>query len=187
MPLDIPVWAKGLVGPIVSKLIALQTFFFGRPRIDVDIISDPEKNYGQRAFGYASVQRLPEPILQTEADFDFEFYWNLIVRIKNNSSKTAYNVRIEKINLDFADNFDKVDQLQSLKEGEKVELRYASKYRTIVNRHERVKFDQPFPGHLEKIEVLVNYQNESRSTFYTKYIKTFNESKNEHLLRKPKR
>ena len=186
MPFDIPIWAKGLVGPIVSKLVALQTFFLGRPRIDVDIISDPENLYGQRSFGYSSIQRLPEPILQTDADSNMEFYWNLIVRIKNNSSKTAYNVRIDKINLDFKDNSDKVDRMQSLKEGEVVELKYSSEFRTNVNRHEIKKYQQPFPGHLDKIEVLVRYQNESRTTFYTKYLRTQTESKNEHLFRKPK-
>ena len=186
MPFDIPIWAKGLVGPIVSKMVALQTFFFGRPRIDIDIISDPENLYGQKSYGYSAKQRLPEPILQTEADFDLEFFWNLIVRIKNNSSKTAYNVHIEKINLDFRDYSEKIDRLQSLKEGEIVELKYFSSYRANVNRYEGEKYKQPFPGHLEKIEVIVKYQNESRTTFYTKYTKNMTESKNEHLLRKPK-
>lgn len=186
MPFDIPIWAKGLVGPIILKIVALQTFFFGRPRIDMDIVSDPHDLYGQKTFGYSSIQRLPEPIPQIDADSDMEFYWNLILRIKNNSTKTAYNVRVVAINLNFRDYVEKIDCMQSLKEGEVVELKYSSRYRANINRHEIKKYQQPFPGQLDKIEVVVQYQNESRSTFYTKYTRLQEESINVHLLRKPK-
>ena len=38
--MEIPVTI--ITKPIVNKLIALQSFFFARPRIDIDLVNHPE-------------------------------------------------------------------------------------------------------------------------------------------------
>lgn len=186
MPLTIPIWLKTIIPGVVSKLVALQTFFLGRPRIDVDVFNDPNNLYGQNSFGYSNIQRLKEPILQIDADSDMEFFWNFIVRLKNNSPKTGYEVKITKINLTFNDDIDRVDNLQTLKEGESVEFKYRTSYRAHVNRFETHKYQKPFPGHLESIIVVVEYKNEGRTTYYSKYVKTQVSFSNEHYFFKPK-
>ena len=48
--------------PILSKLVALQSFFFARPRIDIDLVNNPESLYGQKSLGLSHKQDHEEPI-----------------------------------------------------------------------------------------------------------------------------
>lgn len=172
--------------PIISKLIALQSYFFARPRIDLDLQNNPENLYGQRSLGPTHNQNHPEPIPLNLAKFEFEFYWNYKLRIKNNSSKTAYNIRIEDIYKLPYDYLGKIDEIASLKEGEIVEIEYKLTHRKAMTGNEANIFLGAFPGHLEEVKILVSYTNESRSKFYTRFIATKTSKSNEHLLRKPK-
>lgn len=58
--MDFPV--SFITRPIISKLVALQSFFFSRPRIDIDLVNNPESLYGQKSLGLSSRQDHPEPI-----------------------------------------------------------------------------------------------------------------------------
>ncbi len=172
--------------PIISKLIALQTFFFERPRIDLDLANNPEDLYGQRSLGVSSKQDHPEPIPIPFALHNFEFYWNYKLRIKNNSSKTAYNIKLEKITNTQTNYLEKIDEIVSLKDGELIELDYKLRYVSSKNVEQARQFLNSFPGYLDQIEIIVSYTNESRKIFYTKFIATKNSKTNEHLLRRPK-
>lgn len=182
--MDFPV--SIITRPIVSKLIALQSFFFARPRIDVDLVSNPESLYGQKSLGLSHKQDYEEPIPVPYAVYDFEFYWNYKLRIKNNSSKTAYNIKIEKIVKTANDYLQKMDEIVSLKEGEIIELNYNLRYRASKNGGQANQFLNHFPGHLEQLEILVSYTNESRKVFFTKFIATKTSKTNEHLIWRPK-
>lgn len=172
--------------PLISKIIALQSFFFGRPRIDVDFILNPESLYGQKSLGLSFKQDYPEPIPVPYAIYDFEFHWDYIIRIKNNSSKTAYNLRIEKIDKSPIDYLQKIDDIASLREGENIELKYIIRHRTSKNGEQAKQFLSSFPRHLNQIEIIVSYVNEGRTKFYTRFIATNTTKTNEHLLRKPR-
>lgn len=172
--------------PIVSKLIALQSFFFARPRIDIDVVNNPESLYGQKSLGLSHNQDHPEPIPIPYAVYNFEFYWNYKLRIKNNSSKTAYNIKIEKIVKTGNDYLQKMDEIASLKEGELIELDYNLRHRASKNGGQASQFLTHFPGHLEQLEILVSYTNESRKVFFTKFIATKTSKTNEHLIWRPK-
>ena len=110
--------------------------------------------------------------------------WEL--RIKNNSSKTAYNIKIEKIFNTPNDYLQKIDEIASLKEGETIELDYNLRHRASKNGEQARQFLNHFPGHIEQLEILVSYTNESRKVFYTKFIATKNSKTNEHLIWGPK-
>ncbi len=172
--------------PIIGKLIALQSFFFSRPRIDIDLINNPESLYGQKSLGLSHKQDYPEPIPISYAVYDFEFYWNYKLRIKNNSSKTAYGIKIEKIVKTPIDYLQKIDDIISLKEGEIIELDYKLRHNASKNGEQAKTFLTHFPGHLEQLEILVSYTNESRKRFYTRFVATKNSKTNEHLIRRPK-
>jgi len=60
--------------PIVSKLVALQSFFFARQRIDIDLINNPESLYGKKLLGLSHKQDYPEPIPIPYVLYDFEFF-----------------------------------------------------------------------------------------------------------------
>lgn len=182
--MDFPVSA--ITKPIIGKLIALQSFFFARPRIDLDLRNNEQSLYGQKSLGPSSMQDHAEPIPIPYVKYDFEFYWNFKLRIKNNSSKTAFNIKIEKIHKTAIDYLEKQDDIASLKEGEVIELDYKLRYRSSKNGQEAKQFLSNFPGHLEKLEILVSYTNESRRKYYTRFTATEHEKTNEHLLRKPK-
>ncbi len=172
--------------PILSKLVALQSFFFARPRIDIDLVNNPESLYGQKSLGLSHKQDHEEPIPIPYAVYDFEFYWNYKLRIKNNSSKTAYNIKIEKIVKTANDYLQKMDEIASLKEGEIIELDYNLRHRASKNGGQANQFLTHFPGHLEQLEILVSYSNESRKIFFTKFIATKTSKTNEHLIWRPK-
>lgn len=172
--------------PIFSKLLALQTFFFSRPRIDVDLIKS-QNPYGQKSLGVSlKEEHLNSPIPINNVIYDFEFYWNYKLRIKNNSTKTAYNIRIEKIFKATQDYLQEIDKIISLKESEIIELDYSLRYQSSKTIAEAKEFLTPFPHHLEEIEILISYTNESRLKFYTKFIKTNKFTLNQHLIIKPK-
>lgn len=182
--MDFPVTA--IIRPIANKLVALQSFFFARPRIDIDLVNNPESLYGQKSLGLSHRQDHPEPIPIPYTVYDFEFFWNYKLRIKNNSSKTAYNIKIEKIVKGQNDYLQKMDEIASLKEGELIELDYNLRHRASKNGGQANQFLNHFPGHLEQLEILVSYTNESRKVFYTKFIATKNLKTNEHLIWRPK-
>lgn len=182
--MDFPV--SIITKPIVSKLIALQSFFFARPRIDIDLINNPEDLFGQKSLGLSQKQNHSNSIPVTYILYDFEFYWEYKLRIKNNSSKTAYNIKIEDIYITPIDSLQKIDALATLKEGELIELVYNLRYRTSKNIEEAKQFLNHFPGHLKQLEILISYTNESRKTFYTKFIATKDSKTNEHLIVRPK-
>lgn len=182
--MDFPVSA--ITRPVIGKLVALQNFFFNRPRIDIDLLNNPEGLYGKRSLGFSRHQKHPEPIPIPYAIYDFQFYWNFILRIKNNSSKTAYNIKIEKIYKTSTDYIEKIDDIASLKEGQIIELEYILRHNASKSGEECIKFLNNFPGHIEKLEIIVSYTNESRKKFYTRFIATKELKTNEHLLRKPK-
>ena len=78
----------------LSYLVFPDTLIGGSPRNETN---NPENLYGQKSLGLSHKQDHQEPIPIPYAVYDFEFYWNYKLRIKNNSSKTAYNIKIEKI------------------------------------------------------------------------------------------
>jgi hypothetical protein len=169
--------------PIITKIIALQSFFFARPRIDIDLINNPENLYGQKSLGISNQQDHKEPIPIAFAVYDLEFHWNYKLRIKNNSSKTAYNIKIEEIEKTSNDYLQKIDEIASLKEGEVIELDYILRHQCSKNGAEANQFLTHFPGHLKQLEILVSYTNESRKVYFTKFIATQNSKTNEHLIR----
>lgn len=157
---------SSIARPIISKLIALQSFFFARPRIDIDLVNNPESLYGQKSLGLSHKQDHEESIpIPCAVFYNFEFYWNYKLRIKNNSSKTAYNIKIEKIVKTANDYLQKMDEIASLKEGETIDLDYILRHRASKNGEQAKLFLNHFPGHLEQIEILVSYTNESRKIY----------------------
>lgn len=177
--------ASSVTKPIINKLIALQSFFFGRPRVDIDFIIDPANMYGQKAL-QASAEQDSNSVPVDQVRYDFEFHWHNFLRIKNNSSKTAYGLKIEKININPGDYLSPMDDLTSLKEGELYTLKYIIRHYASMKGYQAQKFLREFPGHIVQIEILLSYTNEARTRFYTKFTASPKEKHNEHLLRKPK-
>jgi len=183
--MDFP--ATTLAKPFISKLIALQSFFFSRPRLDLDLVNDPTNLFGQKSLGPSYKQNQPEPIAVPDVIYDFDFFWNYKLRIKNNSSKTAFGIKIEQIYLTGNDYLEKIDGLASLKENELIELDYKLRHRASMTGNEAKQFLKKFPSHLDKIEIIISYTNEARRRFYTIFTATTSEKINEHLFRKPKK
>lgn len=72
--MEIPI--STILIPIISKLVALQSFFLGRPRIDVDLVLDPNGIYGQKYLGRSRKRNHSEPIPIFDAVYDFESHWD---------------------------------------------------------------------------------------------------------------
>ncbi len=169
---------------IFKKLIALQSFFFSRPIIDIDLINDPNKSFGRNVLSPTINQisnRLDEII------YHYEFHWPFKLRIKNNSSKTAYNLKLESIVKNHDAYLEKFDDLTSINKGELLEVTYIIRHKAELNAKDAEKFAHSFPAHLKKIEIILSYTNESRKIFYTQFIITKNSKINNNLLSKPKK
>jgi hypothetical protein len=172
--------------PVVSKLIALQSFFFGRPMIDIDIILDPEKMYGQSSKGVSAQNSRTHATNISDAKYDMEYHWHYKLRIKNNSTKTAYNVRVEKFYKGTNDYLQKIDAVASIESNQVLTLDYIIRHEATATGAESNKMLKPFPGFIEKIEVIVSYTNEGRTRYYTQFIMTPTTKTNEYLFLKPK-
>lgn len=163
--------------------IALQSFFRSRPRLDISV---SDEGYGQRSLGISAQQKVSEPIPVNMAVYEMEFYWDTKIHIKNNSSKTAYGIKIEKIYQRYGDYVGSIDPLAALRELEELTVDYKLKHRAAYTGAESQAFIRRFPGHLEEIEIILSYTNEARRRYYTRFTWNRQEQKNEHLFRQPK-
>lgn len=176
---------KLILTPIVRWLTSLSSFIFARPRIDINIVPDAGNLHGQKALNISAQQDEEVPAVPY-VKYDFEFYWNYKIIIRNNSSKTAYNIRIEKIYKGKNDYLGEIDEVASLKETEQIDVGYIIRLYKTCNAREAEAFNVRFPPFLTKLEIIVSYTNEARKTFYTKFTMEGSTKKNEHLLSKPK-
>lgn len=173
--------------PFVKFLVSLQAFFFKRPRIDVDMILNPEQMYGQRSRGLSERNNTSQPTYIGHAIYDMEYHWHYFLRMRNNSKNTAYDIRIEKIHKGNNDYLQRLDNIISLRESEDVQLNYIIRYEQAATGAESERILKPFPGFIDKIEIIISYRNEGRMMlFYTRFIITPTGKTNEHLFRKPK-
>jgi hypothetical protein len=170
---------------VISKIVSLQTFFMSRPRIDIDLILNPTNKFGQKAIEFSSIQDY-EVIPAGKQRFELEFYWNYKLKLVNNSMKPAYNVKIESISKGTNDYLSSIDSVNSIKASEFIEIDYTIRHRSSMNADESKVFLKSFPGHIDKIEILISYYNEARTKFYTRFEMTKNLKLNKHLLRKRK-
>jgi hypothetical protein len=172
------------IGFILKPVVSLQRYFFNRPRIDIDIVSNPGDVRGQRNNG-ASNQNGKRSLHVMEVIYDFTFYWNYIIRIKNNSTKSAYNLIIEQLTLGEDDFLETPDPLLALRENEATELQYKIIHKASMNGDGASRFLGSFPTHINQIVLILSYTNEARTKFYTKF--TFNRAEKiiEHLIFAP--
>jgi len=117
---------------LTAKLLKAKNYSSGAT-IFLKTVNNPESLYEQKSLGLSHKQDHAEPIPIPYAVYDFEFYWNYKLRIKNNSSKTAYNIKIEKIIKTASDYLQKLDEIASLKEVELIELDYNLRHRASKN------------------------------------------------------
>lgn len=176
---------SGLWEIVISTLVALQSFFFQRPRLDIDLENNPECFYSRKSLGASAQQDVPSPIPVPYVKHDFKFTWNYKLRIKNNSSKTAYDIKIEKIYVGPSDYLQKLDPLISLKDGETETLDYILRHEESMTSAEAESYQKKVPNHIEKLEIIISYANESRKKFYTRFVRIDNYKKINHLLSKP--
>jgi hypothetical protein len=169
--------------PILKYLFAMYSYIFSRPHLDLDI---ERLDRGYSPIGLSAKQNYPEPIPDEHAVYIFEFLWNFHIRIKNNSTKNAYNIKIEDILLNHNDYLQQMDALASLKENEQIELYYSIRHRDSMTGNQAESSLQGFPYYLDKISILVSYTNEGRRKFYTHFTMDRESKVNEHLLKEPK-
>jgi hypothetical protein len=182
--MNIPVTA--IARPVITQLIALQRFFFGRPMIDIDIVLDQERMYGQKSLGLSAQNPQDRAVSVPEALYDMEYTWHYKLRLKNNSTKPAYGIKVEKIYRKHNDYVQGFDAIASLEGGQLLESDYIIRHEATANGEQSKKILKPFPGFLGKIEVIVSYTNEGRTQYYTKFVATATSKTNEYLFRKPK-
>lgn len=175
---------KPILSPLLKGLTSLASFILARPRIDINITPDAGNLHGQKALHVSAHQDDEVPAVPY-VKYDMEFYWNNKITIRNNSSKTAYNIHIEKVYKGKNDYVGKIDELVSLKEAEQIEIDYIIRFYKSCNTKEAEAFNVRFPPFVEKIEIIVSYTNEARRKFYTKFIMDNSTKENQHLFFKP--
>lgn len=176
---------KPLISPLAKAVTSVVGYILARPKIDINLVLDEGDLYGQKALHISSQQDEAIPAVPF-VKYDMEFYWNYSIVIRNNSSKTAYNIHIEEIHKTKNDYLGKLNELTSLKEDEQIDVNYKIRFYQTCNSKEAEAYHLRFPPFVEKLTILVSYTNEARTKFYTLFTMDPAGRSNEHLFFKPK-
>jgi len=163
---------------------SLYSFVFKQPRIDIAFERNNDGQSGRISFGYS--QNQPNKIMSVpDAIHYFQFFWSYNILIKNNSSHTAYDLKVERIE-GSPTYIKKIPPISTLKEANSLKLlcNFTHKEEISSNEAER-KHDMNFPQHLNKIRIIISYTNEARKKFFTEFIYTKEGQSNVHLKNNP--
>ena len=162
-----------MLGTLLGKIWDLFASCFSHPYLDIELKSD---YFWQRNNGLIPSK---EPIHITEAVYNYNFHWNYVMIIKNNSSKPAFNLEI-KGKPDFLHITTPVDNTTSLQPFEKSELMCYVQHSETRTGNDSAQKLTPFPYFTNKIQIVLSYKNERHKQFHTTFVYNKNGQFNKH-------
>lgn len=154
---------ENMLGTLFGKIWDLILPCFFHPYVDIELKSD---GYGKRINGLVPSK---EPVHVSEAVYNYDFHWDYVMIIKNNSSKSAYNLKIEKQN-DFFRITTPLDKTASLQPHDVLELKCVVSHSETMKESASVQVLKQFPYFTNKIQIVLSYQNERHKQFYTVFV-----------------
>ncbi len=162
-----------MFGTLLSKIWDLVIPCFSHPYVDIELRSD---GYGKRNRGLIPSK---EPVYVSEAVYDYDFHWDFVMIIKNNSNKPAFNLDIKDLP-NFFQIITSLDRTASLQPYEKIELKCIVHHSEMMKGADSVQALKPFPYFTDKIQIVLSYLNERHKRFYTTFLYDKNGQKNEY-------
>ena len=162
-----------MLGTFFGKIWDLFAPYFSHPYVDIEIKSD---GYGKRVNGMIPSK---EPVYVSEAVYNYDFHWDYVMIIKNNSSKPALNLEIKE-HPKFFQITTPLDKTESLQPLGKLELKCVVRHSETMKGKDSVQVLRQFPYFTDKIQIVLSYQNERRKQFYTTFVCDKNEQINEY-------
>lgn len=162
-----------MIGTLFGKIWDLAAPYFYRPYIDIELKLD---GYGKRVNGMVPSK---EAFHVSEAVCNYDFHWDYVMIIKNNSSKSAYNFKLEKQN-DFFQFITPLDKTASLQPHDVLKLKCVVSHSETMKGKDSVQVLKKFPYFTDKIQIVLSYQNERHKRFYTTFEYDENEQKSKY-------
>lgn len=154
---------SGMFGTLFGKIWDLIVPCFSHPYIDVELRLDGYKQLNKRLISSK------ETIHVSEAVYDYDFRWDYVMVIKNNSSIPAFNLVIKELPV-FLRITDPMERTISLRPFEKIELKCIVQHSETMNGHAVIQRFKQFPYFTDKIKMVIGYQNERHKQFYTTFV-----------------
>lgn len=151
-----------MIGTLIGKIWDLAASFFSHPHVDIELKS---VGFGKRNRGLIPSK---EPIHVTEAVYNYDFQWDYVMIIKNNSSKPVFNLEIkEKPNFFYLKM--PLNRTASLQPFERIELKCNVQHSDTIKGSDSVHKLHEFPYFTKNILIVICYQNEHHKRFYTTF------------------
>lgn len=162
-----------MIGTLIGKIWDLIAPCFSRPYVDIELKLD---EYGKKVNGMVPSK---EPVYVSEAVYNYDFHWNYVMIIKNNSNKPAYNLKIEK-QTDFFQIITPLVRTTSLQPHEVLKLKCVVSHSETMKGRDSVLALKQFPYFTDSIEIVLGDQNERHKRFHTTFVYDKNGQNNEY-------
>lgn len=159
-----------------------------RPYLDLQLYSNMNGPI-QRNKGISHLND-PNIIYQVgEAKYNFEWEWKWELKIRNNSESTAYNVKLYfKANENPFDYIERLNSNNPIKPNELIELSCNVLIKKAISSNNSKEYREgkyPPEKGVHLLEILAEYQDGYRSTYYTLFKENSGQITNEYLKNKP--
>lgn len=159
----------------------LYNYFYKGPKVDASLkLIDSS----QKLRGASHLNPTDKPVFFGEAINVFNFTSRFNLTLKNTSKSPAYNIRLVNSKDIFSSNED-IEQLTILNPGESISIIcFFHTQEVHVKSFEREIY-HGIPKEKKSMPLIVAYENEARTTFYTKFIVDDMNAINNYSLKKP--
>lgn len=151
-----------MFGTLLGKILDWVAPCFSHPYLDIELISN---GFGKRNNGLIPSK---EPIHVTEAVYNYDFHWDYLMIIKNNSSIPAFSLDIIE-QPSFFHIITPMNKTASLQPFEKLELKCYVQHTETMKGRDSVQKQTPIPYFIDKIQVVLSYKNERHKRFHTTF------------------
>lgn len=157
-----------------GKIWDYWTDYFSHPYVDLEIT--------QGGFGkYCNVivRTSKEPVYTNDAVYNYDFFWNYKLTIKNNSTKPIFYIKIEEVPSYFTF-LSELSKTESLHPFQELNLNCSIQHSDIMNGNKSNTILNAFPYFIDTITIVLSYQNERHKCYYTTFTFNRNGQHNEH-------
>lgn len=161
-----------------------------RPFLDLQLYSDVNRPaQHNRGISHQNDSKKSHQIGQVK--YNFEWHWKWQLKIRNNSESTAYNVKLyflkEGHPFNYLERFNSSDPIKS---NESKDLLCNLVIKKAISGNNAGKYrNSKYPPEkgIESLEIIAEYQDDSRNKYYTLFKENSGQIVNEYLNKKPKK
>lgn len=162
---------------------SLLSYFFKGPKVDASLTHVISRQIPK---GVSYLNPINQRIHVGEAINQFEFEVCYELTIKNSSKHPAYNIKFINDKIIFSSN-EELEQLESLQPNESKKIQCSFLTKNIHAKGQETQKYLEIPDNIIDVELVISYQNDARTTFYTKYKVNEKQANNTYSFFKPQK